>query len=134
MWILYFSVVLFLDSPQQSIERVAARSIQQSRLEIRGSNIRLNFNESFKNVANYYFYFDQSDFFYTGTTGENRLIMTFEKSELKQYNKCDLQYPQKFSDYSFQGQRLNEEAHQFIKANENYFKDDSEHPKRGRSR
>ena len=51
-------VVLFLDTPQHSIERVAFRSIEQNGLTISGSNIRLNFNESFKNVATYFFYFE----------------------------------------------------------------------------
>ncbi len=55
-------VVLFLDSIQQSINRVAFRGMQQSGITISGSNVRINFNESFKNIANYFFYFDRSDF------------------------------------------------------------------------
>ena len=59
-------IVLFLDSIQQSVNRVAFRGTQQSGIMISGGNIKINFNESFKNIANYYFYFDQSDFLYTG--------------------------------------------------------------------
>lgn len=50
-------IVLFLDNVQKSAERVAFRGEQESGIVISGSNIRLNFQESFKNVANYYFYF-----------------------------------------------------------------------------
>ncbi|MGY0036373.1 zeta toxin family protein [Pedobacter sp. NJ-S-72] len=66
-------VTLFLDSIQQSITRVALRGIQQSGLTISGNNIRINFNESFKNIANFFFYFDRSDFIYTGE-GESKSI------------------------------------------------------------
>ena len=55
-------IVLFLDSIQHSLERVAFRSIEQNGLMISGGNIRINFNESFKNVAQYFLYFDQTDF------------------------------------------------------------------------
>jgi predicted ABC-type ATPase len=113
-------VVLFLDNPQHSLERVAFRSTEQSGLIISGSNIRINFNESFKNVATYYFYFDQSDFIYTGITGKNQLIMSFQRSLLTYYQENPLQYPQKFADYGFLHERLSPEAHQLIKINETY--------------
>lgn len=64
-------IVLFLDTPQQSLERVAFRSLEQNGLTISGSNIKINFNESFKNAALYFFYFDRSDFIYTGITEMN---------------------------------------------------------------
>src|ERR1700744_1564853 len=40
-------IVLFLDSIDQSIKRVAFRSLEENGLYISGSNIRINFNESF---------------------------------------------------------------------------------------
>jgi DNA replication protein DnaD len=112
--------VLFLDSIQHSLERVAFRSIEQNGLMISGSNIRLNFNESFKNVAQYFFYFDQSDFVYTGITGMNKLIMSFSQSELIAYQANELQYPQKFAQFSFQQQRLNKNAFAVIMANKDH--------------
>ena len=113
-------VVLFLDSLQQSIDRVAFRGMQQSGITISGSNVKINFNESFKNIATYYFYFDYSEFIYTGTGGINQSIMSFQKGELVNYHSNDLNYPQKFASYSFQKHRLSEEAHKLITANKNY--------------
>jgi predicted ABC-type ATPase len=113
-------VLLFLDTPQQSINRVATRSIEQGGIYISGPNIKWNFNQSFKNVALYYLYFDQSDFIYTGTTGKNRFVMRFEKSRLVEYHKTELQYSQKFAEYSFRWQRLNEETYKIITTNEDY--------------
>ena len=103
-------IVLFLDTPQQSLERVAFRSIEQNGLVISGNNIKINDNESFKNVANYFFYFDQADFIYTGITGKNQLVMSFQKSLLTEYKSNPLKYPQKFAEFSFQHGRLNEAA------------------------
>jgi predicted ABC-type ATPase len=113
-------VVLFLDTPQQSMARVAFRSIEQGGLEISGSNIKINFNESFKNVATYFFYFDNSEFIYTGITDKNITIMSFQKSALIHYLASDLQYPQKFALFSFQNERLNNTAFDIITANLNY--------------
>ena len=110
-------IVLFLDSIEESIDRVAIRAMQQSGLIISGSNVTINFNESFKNVASYFFYFDTSNFIYTGTGGENLNIMQFKKGNLSVYNKNSLQYPQKFAQYSFSKGRLNETANKIIKAN-----------------
>ncbi len=94
-------IVLFLDSVKQSINRVGVRGVEQNGIIISGGNIKINFNESFKNVANYFFYFDRSDFIYTGIGGVNQLIMSFNKSELLMYNTNELDYPKKFADYSF---------------------------------
>lgn len=113
-------VVLFLDNPQQSIDRVAFRSLQQNGLTISGNNIRLNFNESFKNIATYYFYFDRSDFFYTGSNNKNLPVMRFEKSRLTEYRETGLAYPQKFAQFALQHERLNREAHQLITMNRDY--------------
>lgn len=113
-------VVLFLDTPQQSINRVAFRGMQQSGITISGSNVKINFNESFKNIADYFFYFDRSDFIYTGLGEVNQLIMSFQKGELLIYHSNDLNYPQKFAVYSFQKDRLNQNAYEVITSNKNF--------------
>jgi predicted ABC-type ATPase len=113
-------IVLFLDSPQQSFERVAVRVIQQNGIAISDGNIKINFNESFKNIATYFFYFDRTDFIYTGKGGVNKLIMSFQKSELLTYHRSNLSYPQKFAGYSFQNKRLSENAHKVIISNKNF--------------
>jgi len=113
-------VVLFLDSLQQSSERVALRGMQQSGITISGSNIKINFNESFKNVASYFFYFDRSDFIYTGEGQVNQLIMSFNKSELQYYRYNELSYPQKFASFGFHRGRLDESAYQIIIANKDF--------------
>ncbi|AYL97194.1 zeta toxin family protein [Mucilaginibacter celer] len=110
-------VVLFLDSPQHSFERVAFRSIEQSGLIISEGNIRINFNESFKNVAAYFIYFDNTEFIYTGMTGVNFEVMGFKRSRLVFYNATELQYPQKFARYSFNNERLPEDAFNIITSN-----------------
>lgn len=113
-------IILFLDTPQQSINRVAFRGVQQSGITISGTNVKINFNESFKNVAKYFFYFDRSDFIYTGKGEENQLIMSFEKNELMLYNSSLLIYPQKFAEYSFQNNRLKKDAYDIIICNKNF--------------
>ena len=113
-------IVLFLDSPRHSIDRVAYRSIEQNGLIISGNNILLNFNESFKNIATCFFYFNQCDFIYTGITGENTLIMNFQQAALVSYKSSNLRYPQQFAEYSFSRQRLNETAFNIIRSNEDY--------------
>ena len=113
-------IVLFLDSLQQSIMRVALRGIQQSGLTISGSNVSINFNESFKNVANYFLYFDTADFLHTGLGQVNQLIMSFQNGELLHHDANDLNYPKKFADYSFQKDRLSKEDYNFIANNKSY--------------
>lgn len=114
--------VLFLDSIQDSVERVAFRGMQQSGITISGSNIKINFNESFKNIASYFFYFDRSDFIYTGEE-INQKVMTFQNGKLIDYYSNHLDYPQKFAHYSFHKERLSEEAYQIITANNDYMSD-----------
>jgi predicted ABC-type ATPase len=113
-------IALFLDSVEQSYERVTIRGIQQSGIIISGNNVEINFNESFKNIASYFFYFDKSEFIYTGTDGENQKIMSFQKAELITYQSNNLQYPQRFAELGFIKKRLNENAFQIIKANQNF--------------
>lgn len=55
--------VLFLDTIQQSIDRISFRSLEQSGITISNGNARINFNENFKNVCSYFFYFDRADFY-----------------------------------------------------------------------
>ncbi len=113
-------IVLFLDTVQHSLERVAFRSIEQSGLKISDGNIKINFNESFKNIAQYFFYFDQSDFIYTGVTGMNRRIMRFNRSKLIEYQANELQYPQKFAQFGHQQKRLSDESFTIISSNQTY--------------
>ncbi len=115
-------VVLFLDNIQQSITRVALRGIQQSGLTISGNNIRINFNESFKNIANFFFYFDRSDFVYTGEGEGNQLIMSFQNGELLKYRSNELIYPQNFAKYGFNNGRLEREIYDVIIKNKNFHK------------
>ncbi|TSJ39715.1 hypothetical protein FO440_18430 [Mucilaginibacter corticis] len=116
-------IALFLDSPTQSYKRVAARIIDQAGLVISAGNIKLNFNESFKNIALYYFYFDRSDFVYTGTAGENLLVMEFDKSTLRSYKPSDLTYPIKFAEFAHANQRLNDETRNIILKNESWVRE-----------
>jgi predicted ABC-type ATPase len=116
-------IVLFLDTIQQSIDRVAFRSLEQDGLYISDGNVRINFNEGFKNIATYFFYFDQSDFLYTGNTDENEMVMRFQKTLLTSYKSTELQYPQKISEYAFRQGRLNPEAYKIIKSNTDYTAD-----------
>lgn len=110
-------IVLFLDNLQQSINRVAFRGTQQSGITISGSNIQINFNESFKNIAKYFFYFDRSDFIYTGAGQINHPIMSFKKGELLMYQSSELNYPKKFAAYGFQINRLDKDAYSIITTN-----------------
>lgn len=113
-------IVLFLDNLQQSIDRVAFRGMQQSRIKISGSNVKINFNESFKNIATYFFYFDRSDFIYTGIGEVNQLIMSFQKGVLIAYHSNQLDYPQKFASYSLQKDRLTEPFYNIITSNKDF--------------
>jgi predicted ABC-type ATPase len=115
-------IALFLDSPTQSLTRAASRRIQQNGLNISDGNIRINFNESFKNIAQYFFYFDRSDFIYTGVSGHNKLIMNFNKGELLSYTASELSYPQKLAEYSYRKERMNEDAYKIIMANQDFAK------------
>lgn len=113
-------VVLFLDNLQQSVNRVAVRGIQQNGITISGSNVKINFNESFKNIATYFFYFDRCNFIYTGIGEVNQQIMSFKKGELLTYHSNELNYPQKFASYSFQNNRLSEDAYAIITSNKDF--------------
>ncbi len=121
-------VVLFLDNPQESYNRVTFRGKQQSGITISGSNVKINFNESFKNIATYFFYFDRSDFIYTGTGERNQVMMSFQKGEIIAYHSNNLDYPQKFAQYGFQNDRLNKNAYRIITTNKDFKKDEVRSP------
>jgi predicted ABC-type ATPase len=113
-------VVLFLNSPDQSLKRVMLRSLEQNGLNISKGNVLWNFNESFKNLAKYYLYFDWSDFVYTGNVNQNLNVITFQKSTLIYYQKNDFQFIRKFAEYSFSNERLNETSYKIILKNDDY--------------
>lgn len=48
--------------------------------------------------------------------------MTFEKSTLITYQSTELQYPQKFAQFSFHNNRLSQEAYTVITENISYIK------------
>ena len=89
-------------------------------LNISGSNIKINFNESFKNIVMFFLYFDRSDFMYTGAGKVNRLIMSFEKGELQNYYSSELIYHQKFASYGLQKDRLTKEIFDIIISNQDF--------------
>ncbi len=47
-------IVLFLNSPDQSLKRVAIRYLEQSGLDITRANVDMNFHENFKNITLYH--------------------------------------------------------------------------------
>lgn len=113
-------IALFLDSPRQSQERVSNRIVLQKGIEMSEGNVRINFNESFKNIATYFLYFDRADFIYTGEDAENKLIMSFRQADLLRYKSSPLNYPQKFAAYSFRQGRLDEAAYRAITLNQDF--------------
>jgi predicted ABC-type ATPase len=113
-------VVLFLKSPAQSFERVAARNAFENGLFISEGNVKYNYIENFKNVSKYFPYFDESYFLYTGEKGQNHLIMKFQQDILIDYKSNDLVFVQKFAEYSHQLQRLNKKDFEILIANKDY--------------
>jgi predicted ABC-type ATPase len=124
-------IVLFLKSPSQSFERVAARRAFEGGLVISPGNVEYNFIENFKNVPKYFLYFHESYFLYTGERNSNQLIMRFEKDKLMEYVANDLSYVQKFAEQAYRQQRLDKHDLDIIAANGHY-KIDSQ--KLGRSK
>ena len=113
-------IVLFLKSPAQSFERVAARRAFERGLVISSGNVEFNFIENFKNVSKYFPYFNESYFLYTGEIGRNQLIMRFEKDKLMEYVSNDLTFVQKFAEQAYKLQRLDKHDLDIIAANKNY--------------
>jgi len=122
-------IALFLNNPQNSLDRSNQRRVNENGLPISKGNVLLNFNENFKNVAYYYFYFDQTDFIYTGTNNENLNIMTFQEQALIRYQYNEFSYIKQFAEFSYVKDRLTKEAFDIISLNNDYsknlnFKDD----------
>jgi predicted ABC-type ATPase len=113
-------IVLFLDSPKQSLNRVVTRFLEQNGLEISKCNVEINFNENFKNVAFYHFYFDRVDFIYTGIKGGNRNVMTLIGLDVQSYQSNSYRFIEAFAKFSFKNDRLSEEAYQIIIKNDNF--------------
>lgn len=110
-------IVLFLNSPDQSLKRVAIRYLEQSGLDITKGNVDINFHENFKNITFYHYYFDQVDFVYTGNKDKNEKIMTLRGLELYSYRSCNHQFIKAFSKYAFRNDRLSEAAFNIISLN-----------------
>ncbi|MGN7990625.1 zeta toxin family protein [Pedobacter sp. 22226] len=110
-------IVLFLNSPQQSLNRVATRYLEQNGLNITKGNVGINFNENFKNVAFHHYYFDQADFIYTGNKNRNEKIMTLRGLEIWDYHSNNHQFIQLFAKYAFSNDRLSETAFSIINKN-----------------
>jgi predicted ABC-type ATPase len=113
-------IVLFLRSPTQSFERVAARRTFESGLFISEEEVEYNFIENFKNVARYFPYFDDSFFVYTGVKDQNQLVMKFQQDSLVEYKTNDFSFIQKFAEYSYQHQRLGKSDFEIITENKDY--------------
>ena len=113
-------IVLFLDNVGQSKTRSSLRIMQQQGLGLTSGNVQINFNESFKNISNSFFYFDYTNFFYTGEGMLNTSVMSFHQADLLSYTASTLNYPQRFADYTFQQGFLDREAYDIIKANQDY--------------
>jgi predicted ABC-type ATPase len=113
-------IVLFLESPKQSLNRVVTRYLEQNGLEISNGNVEINFNENFKNVAFYHFYFDRVDFIYTGIKGENQNVMTLVGLDIQSYQSNSYRFIEAFAKFSFKNDRLSEEAYQIIIKNINF--------------
>jgi predicted ABC-type ATPase len=113
-------IVLFLESPKQSLKRVVTRYLEQNGLEISNGNVEINFNENFKNVAFYHFYFDRADFIYTGIKGENQNVMTLAGLDIQFYQSNSYRFIEAFANFSFKNDRLSEEAHHIIIKNINF--------------
>ena len=122
-------IALFLNNPQNSLDRSNQRRINENGLPISKGNVLVNFNENFKNVAYYYFYFDQADFIYTGINNENLNIMTFQEQTLIKYQHNEFSYIKQFAEFSYVKDRLTKDAFDIISLNNDYsknlnFKDD----------
>ncbi|MBS1605555.1 MAG: hypothetical protein JST42_23020 [Bacteroidetes bacterium] len=113
-------IVLFLKSPAQSFERVAARRAFEGGLVISPGDVEHNFIENFKNVSRYFPYFHESYFIYTGERNSNKLIMRFEKDKLMEYVANDFTYVRKFAEQAYRQQRLDKQDLDIIAANKPY--------------
>ena len=113
-------IVLFLQNPDESLERVTTRNKFEDGLLISPGNVKYNFNENFKNVSKYFFYFDESFFIYTGEKGKSELIMEFNRMKLIAYKGNDFAFIQMFAEYAHQLGRLTSDDLEIIRKNASY--------------
>ncbi|TCD07568.1 hypothetical protein EZ449_13565 [Pedobacter frigidisoli] len=113
-------IVLFLDSMEQSFKRVGLRAIAQTGLLISEGNVKLNFNESFKNVSEYFLYFNRTQFIYTGVDTVNQNIVSFQHATLDKYISNNLNYIQNFAKYGLSRGRLDQVEYDVITRNKDY--------------
>ncbi|HEV3411438.1 MAG TPA: zeta toxin family protein [Puia sp.] len=116
-------IVLFLNNPAESFERVAARSALENGLYIPEDEVKYNFTENLKNVSKYYFYFDKAFFIYTGVKNLNQHIMTFAKGKLMEYKSNDLDFIQRFAGYAFSIDRMSKDDLDITAANAPFLSD-----------
>lgn len=118
----YFTnlIMLFLNSPQDSMDRVASRYLDQNGLNISKGNVEINFNENFKNVSSFYFYFDRADFVYTGVKDKNENFITFRGLDLIYYKSNSSYFLKAFAKYAISKDRLTREAYNIINENKNF--------------
>lgn len=91
-------------------------------MEITAGNVEINFNENFKNVAFYHFYFDRADFIYTGIKGKNQVVMTLKGLDIENYKSNSHKFIEAFGNFSFKNDRLSEEAFNIIVKNQDFIK------------
>lgn len=116
-------IVLFLDNPKESMDRVASRYLEQNGLEISKGNVELNFAENFKNIATYHYYLDRADFIYTGNKNQNENLLTLNGLEIISYKKNDYSFLQYFAQYAFSRDKISKEAFDVILNNIDFRKE-----------
>ncbi|MET4080199.1 putative ABC-type ATPase [Pedobacter sp. UYP30] len=118
-------ICLFLNNPQQSLNRVVLRYLEQSGLEISKGNVEINFMENFKNVSNFHFVFDRADFIYTGNKNQNENLMTLKGLEIIAYKENESTFLQLFAKYALSRDKLSKEAFDIIVKNIDFNHGDS---------
>lgn len=113
-------VQLFLDSPNDSLDRANRRRIFENGLAISKDTVLINFNENFKNFSHFYFYFDKVDLIFNGGKNEAINLMSFEGMQLTRYQRNDFSFVNKFAQYSFRNDRMEKAAFDIITANLDY--------------
>lgn len=77
-------------------------------------HVDTNFNENFKNIVYYHYYFDQAVFIYTEIKGNNETIMTLKALEIKNYRSNNYKFVAAFAQFAYQNDRLSVEAFKII--------------------
>ena len=122
-------VQLFVDTPTESLERANYRRIFENGLAISKNTILINFNENFKNVAQYYFYFDRVDLIYNGGKNEAINLATFEGLDLTRYQSNESNFIKRFAEYAFHKERMDKKAFDIISANQDFSNEQNRHQK-----